>query len=152
MVNTHAVADAQSQTIDPYATTPSNGWQNPIPAGYDIWLLSLTAVASADALISTTVPSWAYLQYPAAKFAFGQTQTAVTRLLRAFNSEVPFSGGAIFCGFSSSIDHYRWGGTPIRIPRGTVIGWNTTSLGAGDLTALLTIGLFPAGMGQDAEI
>lgn len=155
LVNTHAAADAQAQTINPYATTPANGWQNPIPVGYDVWLLSVTAVASVDALISTTIPSYVSLVYPATKFAFGQTQTAVTRLLRTFNVETPYSGGAIFCGAATSgtiPNADGWRGQPIRIPRGALIGWNSTSLQAGDLTALLTIGLFPAGMGQDAEL
>jgi len=152
LVNTHAAADSQAQTVDPYnlvlGTSSFNGYPGPMPQGFDVWLLSVNAVASVAGLISTTAPSVLFMQYLATQTGFG-TVAVVARHVVAYASQIAISGGPnVLIGFGTGTLQQRLG---IRIPRGTVLGWNTTSLIAGTLTANLTIGVFPAGLGQDSE-
>lgn len=153
LANVHAAADAQTQTVDPYGLTGTAqaGFPRPVPDGFDVWLLGLTGTATVDALISTTVPAWCFLQYPSTATAIG-TVGAVSRVVKAFNGQTTFSGGARILHDSVGGVNAAFGPPrPIRLPRGTLIGWNSTSLLAGTLQLNVVLGLFPAGLGQDGE-
>jgi hypothetical protein len=154
IINSHTDAESIATTVDPYAvSSPLAGYPSPLPAGFDVWLLDVLAVANATGVLDNAPPAWAYIQYPATSMAFGGTAQLVTMALKVWDTDNTLSGGAVVLRTAGVNQYISSGNTqlPVRIPRGAVIGWNSTSLITGTLTLLLLLGVFPSGLGQDGR-
>jgi len=151
LVNTHVGGDAVSLNVDPYAfTAVTAGFPTPVPEGFDVWVLNLFATATAATLIDVAIPAWLALVHPSRKTAFG-TVAARSQILRMYDAQITTSGGLrhlIEQGSAQCAAPF----TPQRVPRGSTLTWftNATAATAGNLICAVTLGLFPAGMGQDA--
>lgn len=152
LANVHAGSDSVSLTVDPYALTGAvqAGYPKPVPVGFDVWLLDVLGTASADAMMDGgQTPSWVFLLYPAVATVLG-TAGSSARGVRGFADQLTFSGSARVLLATQADTFGR--ALPIRIPRGTLLGWNTTALAvAGTLQCNAVLGLFPAGLGHDCE-
>lgn len=156
IANVHGGAGEIATPIDPYAmATAANGYPNPVPKGFDVWILNAYGIASAAGVIAASPRSVLYAQLPGTTVAFGAV--ASIRLLRVFAGQTLMSGLISFLttfAAASGLDSPDWPSSlfqPIRVPRGSTIGWNSAAGAAGTLTAMMWLGLFPAALGQDAE-
>jgi len=151
LINTHVAGASEFATVDPYnATSPAGaGYLNPVPRGYDVWVLGtwayrLSGAALVDAMIG--------LSYPATRYAFAGNAASMFAPLRSYLTtalgEATVAGTPYFRSFGDGlIQRYQ----AVRVPRGASIFWSTTNAAAAAVYhAEMLIGLFPAALGQDA--
>jgi len=152
--NVHGAAETLIAQADVYAlpgVTAIAPWPSPVPPGFDVWLLGAFV---RQTLGAGTLDSLLLLQYGVQGFGIDDSDVAVT-----FNSEIPiarwdavFTEGNIF-GLQNG------GGGPfvhvgMRIPRANtpVLSFRSTSSELATFTCQCIMGLFPAGLGQDALV
>jgi hypothetical protein len=153
--NVHTAADDEVSGIDPYA--PGTSAVAPFPAlvpnGWDVWLMGVSAVIASGAATITGArvsvnpgdfqQSWGQ-DDAGAPFVGDQRWTVAY-----FNTvQDDVTGPGLVPALLTP------GGLPfvalkMRIPRGANLAFHTESLGTSTYQALLLMGLFPAGLGQD---
>lgn len=153
IVNSHGGAGTIIATRDPYdlGVATGAGWPAPVPEDLDAWILS-AQVAAAIGDVDTSVATRFELRHPAVSAAFGGTGGTVTQVLRLWDTEVAISGAVAYLGgVGDGVVGYNHPAT--RIPRDALIVFASHKQGAGaaDITLQLVLGLFPAGLGQDAR-
>lgn len=139
IVNTHAAADSQSTSVNPYAiVAPASGFPSPIPEGSDVWIWGF----SANLNVGVAGSGFLGVNYPTTRAAFGVTSSQ--QVVFMFNGDVLVAGVT----FALPVPGYHVD-RAVRVPRGTTIRWDTTSAAAGQAIGRFIIGVFPAGLGQD---
>lgn len=151
---THAAADTQTASVTPYTlANPSNGWPAVVPASLDVWCLAWSAVRTGGAGDITF--SDLFLSVPAS-FAANSGGAAQNIVIQRWGAVIatPSAGP-----FWLTVNDGRIGlrGRPFRVPAGpnrsvdgSTITFRTVANAAGDFQCTLLLGLFPAGLGQDA--
>lgn len=152
MANVHAGAGTLDLAIDPYNFVPNarSGWPQPVPPGFDVWLLRAGAFQLAAAAV---VDAMLYVAYPELQVAYGAYATyGSAQVIQAYNTAA--LGAVTVYGTS----YLRALGTGVignriqtRLPRGSTLGWQSNAGGIGTAAMFLVLGLFPAGLGQDGE-
>lgn len=151
IINTHAVANTQSNTVDPWALAAAAVAPFPaaIPDYLDLWILWASAFTSAGAGAFTGADFTMLI--PAANEAFGAGGSVGMRLA-TFTSELAI-GGTIGSQLSQST---TGAGIPARlgtrIPRNGTLRFRSVSTGAATYRLDMFLGLFPIGMGQDGLV
>lgn len=154
--NTHAAAGGLTVNYDPYfedvASIPP--WPNPIDEEkQEVWLLDAAGLATAGVLADFE-SGLLLVRHPAAHWGYGENDdlTAVTPAavgvpVARWTSAATVGNVNVLLMASGEVR----APIGIRIRRHTIIQWRTLSDGAGVVSSqlLLTMGLFPAGMGQD---
>lgn len=159
IINSHNSANAVSTTIDPYNLTGAgNGYPVPIGPELDVWLCDVSGGTGIASTIDIDEPSFLGIDYPATTVAVG-TAAAVTQIVKTYTSTVTMADGRIQLTDAGDAEGagpkgrgtaYTGALLPRRIPRGGAIRWETKSTGITTLGARLLLGIFPAGLGQDA--
>jgi hypothetical protein len=154
-VHVHAAGGASviGQTIDPYdpnlaQVTLSNGWPNPVPAAFDVWLMAVTCETGASGANFTS--ALFQISYEAAAMAMRRSAGGTINVEEVIAAWDAFQQiGAEFVG--QMIDPPpNVPQLPRRIRRGdSLVGVSSV---ANNMTVTLgfVLGLFPAGLGQDA--
>lgn len=152
ILNTHIGSDTITTDIDPYApatTFVGNGYPPVIESELDVWLLA----AHARNITGSGDFGGGFLGVRTDPNGMGwrneATATVMDQLYATFNQEAG-AGNANVLRMSTSGAVFIRG--PIRIRRGlSQITFETvkSGVGAGSYKAFLTLGVFPAGMGQD---
>lgn len=148
VVNTHPAADTQTTNLDVYKlATPTQGagWPSPVPEGYDAWLVGSQALQSGAIMTAAMLR----IVYPSESQIYGAAGP-MNMVLRTYLTTVLASVTIGSVLYGRSIGDGQIGRThAIRIPRGATVTWQSISNAAGDISAILQLGLFPAGLGQD---
>jgi len=152
--NVHGAADDEVSTIDPY--NPGDDRIAPYPAvvepGSDVWILGVSGIRSSGAggltggtmgfSVPDTVQGWGrddqgVLVAETPRFIFAQFDNIST--LSAGLSQPPMQTeqGLIYQPVG------------VRVPRGGIISFHSTSAAAAEFQAIFLIGLFPSALGQD---
>lgn len=151
--NEHAAGDARFTAMNPYelgATGLLAPFPSPMPAGFDIWLLSATMRRQSG---SGTVVAGLSVQYAASVQAFGLNDTGTA---------VVFSGEGNLCtwddlatsGFTWGLLQEQAGQQPrlgVRLPRSvdTQVVFRSTSSALATYQCQIMLGVFPSALGQD---
>jgi len=150
--NTHAVANSQSSTIDPYApgTLQWNTYPASIPDGFDVWVLGCSSFSTLtgsnfsegilELISSERHLGWAVDQAGA---AIGGAIALSTVLAR----------WDIAGSFNINLTHEEQSFVKagIRVRRGQTISFSSTSSGALTTRVAVILGVFPSALGQDAS-
>lgn len=152
ILNEHLGTDTITNDVDPYTPATAfigNGYPAVVPANLDVWLLA----AHAQNVTAPGDFTGGLLGVLSATGAMGwrneAASIAMVQMYQLFNVEITF-GNVVALGINSVGDVIMKG--PVRLRRGQdSIRFSTvkTGAGAGSYKAFLTLGVFPAGMGQD---
>jgi len=154
MRNVHAGATSLTSEETPYDILAANAlppWPTPVPAQFDVWLLSasLRRVAGTGTIAATLS-----IRYEATQQGWGiDDSNAAVALLSitsvAFWDAVVVAGDLVMC-FTSGGGGSRW---PInmRLPRkpNTTLVFGSTAGAAATYVCDIILGLFPVALGQD---
>lgn len=147
--NIHAGAESKSSLLKPYAPssgTPRAPYPNPMPAGFDVWLLTAAVTQLSG---SGTLSAQLRLDIPPTQMGISITGTSVEARMTVANWDAVIAENTTF-GVASAVDKPLWRiGT--RIPRSadTDIVFASTSSAIATFDCFMTIGVFPVGLGQD---
>ena len=156
MENVHSAADAEASFIDPYepgALLAVAPYPASVPDGFDLWLLGCSGVRSlgtgdpTGALFvvnpNDTSQAWgiddagvAVIATPGIRVAFFDS---VSEVVQAVTADPLFN----------SVSGQTYIPVNMRLPRGTLLGFETQSAAAAEYQGAFLLGLFPAGLGQD---
>ncbi len=156
MRNEHTDAESLFSRIFPYDVNETtvnnlNGYPAVIPAGFDVWLLSIAAIKVSG---TGTIFASFHVGYGGQAQGFGLDDSDVAEAdsgaipVFAWDSVGTFGGNNILQNEQGIV---RWFG-PLRIantPAAQFQFW-TTSSATSIYQAQITVGLFPAALGQDA--
>ena len=154
--NDHAGADDEQSTIDPYIPgvmiNPTGGYPAAVPAGFDIWITGICVMRATG--VGDLTGGQIDLQSADSAMGWGVDDTAT--IVTAVSSPV-LAAFAVFNTLTNGGNKYAAEiGTgrlraklAQRVRRGQQIRFNSTSGGALNVVAILEVGLFPAGLGQD---
>jgi len=155
--NVHSAADAEVSTIDPYNPGASalGSYPPAVVAGFDVWLVGCSLVQSSGVAGITegtvtlelsgagaNLTGWG--QDDAGSVVTGFSQFNVARFSDIIATIT--AGGSDF-GVTPSGDPMVY--PKLRIPRGGRIRFRSESPAAATYLAVLLLGLFPEGLGQD---
>ena len=154
--NVHSAADDEESFIDPYRVGGSGfgGWPARLPDEYDVWIhqVSLQRTSGAGEVTGAQLR----LGSVGASRFLGWGQSDAPAALNSQAAPVLVAFGAVNTNTGSGIDCATVLGTGeiaailnYRIRRDTLIVFDSTVGAAATLDLVMTIGLFPAGMGQD---
>jgi len=154
MENVHSVADDEASFINPYLA--GSAALAPYPAavrpGFDIWLLGINGQRSSGAggltgaaLSINTTPGQEAFAIDDAGAPVAASGPRV--VLAQFDSISTLTAGIVPPMVTEQGLTYQ--PANIRIPRGGVFNFHSTSAAAAEFQMILTLGLFPAGLGQD---
>lgn len=147
--NTHAGADTQTSTIDPFdATTGAIApWPVPTPPGFDMWLVA-AVVQQTAALVAATAALFTLLPATSQGFGIDEGGAAVVAQVRScvafWDSMVTETH--VFGITEQGIPLVRIGQ---RLRPGTTLLFSTSAAGVATYRCECIMGLFPVGMGQD---
>ena len=149
--NTHSGATGVQSSINPYATTATQGlnsWQSPVEAGFDVWLMYATMQRASggglNAGVCMMVPTADMQCFGINNVGSGVTDT--TKMPVAFWDSIESVTGEDF-GLTESGEMVV--NINKRIRRGTNVTYRTSSAATAVFSMTAVFGLFPAGMGQD---
>lgn len=153
--NVHSGADGERSEIDPYnagadavAPYPTN-----ISAEYDLWLLGVNLIQTVGAgtllteamiLINPATFSQGFGRDDAGAPVVAARAIVVARFTSVVNAVTDLGAEH---GITAEGLCYQT--VNMRIPRGATISHSSESSAAAEFQAVLTMGLFPAGLGQD---
>jgi len=154
MQNTHGAADDEESQIDPYrpgvnAVAP---YPRVVPSAWDLWLLFVGGrqISGGGTLTGAVLginpdnvsQGWGITDAPA------PLVTTPTVQLAAFDSISTLAAGI---GFSPMMTEQGLVLQPVgmRIARGSIFTFNSTSTGSAVFQMYMVMGLFPASLGQD---
>lgn len=152
--NVHSAADDEFSQIGPYAvgeTFRLNDYPSAIPDGWDVWLLGASGRRTSG---SGSIVGQVSLQPPGNVLGWGRDDAgAGTGLL---DSHV-FLGAITAIRDLGPQDPCIWDNEPggtflrigMRIPRGGLLNFNSTSDAAVTVDMLFIMGMFPKAMGHD---
>jgi len=153
--NVHSAADNERTVIDPYAVGPllqQGEWPGTVPAAWDIWIITAGIVRTAGAGDLTG----GQLRFDSNAFGVGFTSDDAGAAITATNQPVLASWAVLNTLLGSATTSAAVIGTGElhariyqRIRRGFSLAWDTTSDAAATFRLWMTLGLFPAAMGQD---
>jgi len=155
MENVHSAADDEQSTIDPYnagvsATAP---YPTAVPEDFDIWILRAQGLRTAGA--GTLVEGWLRYGLPNESLGVGIEDDGTVIVLSSNYTFARFTDVVAAPGGLSNDMLVDANGDPsilvgTRLPRNCTINFATTSgTASATFRALMTIGLFPAALGQD---
>jgi len=156
MLNDHAGADDEESQINPYTpgvlVNPAGGYPPVVRDGFDVWIVGATASRSAGA--GDLTGGVVEIEHQSTDIGWGVTDTgailtsSTPTCFTAFAVLNTLAAGAtpFAAEIGTGLLHSR---AAIRVRRGQVIHWQTTSGGAMEALLILDIGLFPASLGQD---
>lgn len=138
----HAVADTQTLVVDPYNFGSAfNGYPVPVPEGYDVWLIGpVTLVLNALALNMGTMVI--------ASAIAGHLAATTSIPVGIWDNDVSLGGGAGIFGVSNNNPILFPSAT--RLHRGATLDFTTISSAAMIAQFRYRLGVFAAGLGQDA--
>lgn len=156
--NIHAGAGTLTSILHPYDADAATAgvaippYRAPMPPGFDLWLLTIAAVEASG---TGTPTGQLRLDYGLPRLGFGIEDDDSAVLVTpdfpiiAYDSLATFGGKVIFIQESGS-PHWSFG--PMRIPRSAAARflWGTTATDVATYDLLLTMGVFPTSLGQDA--
>lgn len=157
ILNTHVGSDTINTDVNPYSpgtTFVGNGYPAEVPANLDVWLLH----AHAQGITGTGDFGGGQLStiMDALGMGWRNEANAIAMLQPIMSWDVERTEGSLVFLYSNQNDVLLFSGRRsggIRIPRhaDTRIRFTTVKngAGAGTFKAFLTLGLFPAGLGQD---
>lgn len=152
----HTVADTLVVAFNPYAVGATGRiapYPDPMPPGFDIWLLYVTGIQEAG---SSVVNVALRILYPAAQQGFGLDDSGAAVVIDADMPVARFDSV-----ISTSTPNYliTEGGEPIvypkiRLPRSAGIQLQAASVSsaATEHTLHLVLGVFPTALGQDGVV
>jgi len=150
--NIHVAADTRVTSVNPYNQTIGNLPPYPllVPAGFDLWLLS--AAVRQDSGSGTIAASLGIL-YPSTSQAFGEDSSGAAV---EEQDEYPLCSwdAIVTVGISWAVLQQggSWMRFALRLPRFNALELTFRSVSSAAVTwdCVLTLGLFPATLGQDA--
>lgn len=152
--NVHSAADSESSFIDPYNPGANSIAPYPeiVPIGYDVWLIGVSGTRSAGSGGLTgaifvlnpgdTSQGWGQDDAGAAVVGTPSIRLAlfdsISELVQAVATDPMITEqGATYVPIG------------IRIPRNSLLGFETEAAAAAEFQGQFLLGLFPAGLGQD---
>jgi len=152
--NVHSAGDDEQSTLDPYNAllTAAAPYPANVPEDFDVWLLQVTMLRVSGS--GGLTEGWVRIGLPPESIGLGVEDdgTVVTAssnyTLARFTDIIAAPGGL---SNDMAVDA---NGNPVvhlnlRLPRNATINFASTSAAAATFRALLTLGLFPAALGQD---
>jgi len=147
--NVHSAADDEVTVLRPYASAAAAiTVPTPVPDGWDIWLLGGSVLRTAGAggaamvIALNGIPGGMGLDD-------GGTQVTDTPLQILGRWDSIIDDIQAFLGYGATEAGDPWINFNVRLPRGVVIEFHSTSDAAITIQAALQMGIFPEGMGQD---
>ncbi len=158
MRNVHAGAGDLTSVFHPYdadettAGVAISPYLAPMPPGFDLWLLTISAREVSG---SGTPSGILRLDYGAAKQGFGIEDDDSALVASSGHPVIAYDALGTFGGevvFIQEDGNPTWRVGPLRIPRGILARflWSTTATALASYEVMLTLGVFPASLGQDA--
>jgi len=155
MENVHSAADTEQSTLSPYTPgdTRTAPWPEVVPEDFDVWLLRVQGLVTTGA--GTLDEGWIRFVLPPETIGVGVEDDGTPIILSSNYTVARFTDIVSAPGGLSNKMLVDASGEPsiyvgTRLPRGCQINFATTSVTASvTFRALLTLGLFPAGLGQD---
>jgi hypothetical protein len=156
--NVHAGAGTLTSIFHPYDGDAATAgvaippYLAPMPPGFDLWLLTIAAVEASGAGTPTGLLR---LDYSLPRLGFGieddDSAVLVTPSLPiiAYDALATFGAQVVFVQEDGS-PTWRFG--PMRLPRAASLRflWATTATDVATYDLLMTVGVFPSSLGQDA--
>lgn len=148
--NVHAGAGQIITEFDPYALAPAtigNQWPDlqEIRDRFDFWIFGpLQGSVASGAFTGAQID----ILYPSTRVAQIDVSGALAQTLAVFNGVVSVAGLREFMSAPGGEVQVP---CAFRIPRGVTVRWVTQTVVAADLFCYFTCGLFPIGLGQDAQ-
>jgi len=148
--NVHSGADNEVCSLTPYTpgAAAGPGFPDPVPPGWDIWLLGASVIrfsgagGASAALVLNGNPRGLGIDDSGAAVA-----ATPVPILAVWDSiiDAPSTLG----GFMVTEAGDPWVKMNLRLPRGIIIEFHSTSDAAVSLRTAMIMGIFPEGMGQD---
>jgi len=151
--NIHSGADDESSTIDPYSARADAVAPYPadINAEFDLWLLTVSGRRSSGAGGLTS--GLASMTTPIHVQGWGRDDSGSSLIENPRIMWAEFDAISTLSAFSQEPMITEAGEILVkvgmRIPRGALISFHSTSAAAAEFQMIYTLGLFPAGLGQD---
>lgn len=154
--NAHVAAGQLITNFDPYnlagsidPQTALNGYPDPVPEGFDVWLLGAVLLSTTGQLDNARLT----VGVPATGAAFGATGT-VSLPYYFWNADVPIGAtGALSFGGQAGNGSVLPSHRAVRVPRGSSIVFtsvNGAGVGWASIFCDMHLGLFPLALEQDA--
>lgn len=151
--NIHGAADSQATTVDLYnpGDLAHRGWPSTVPMGFDVWVLGaqLQRDAGASNITGGLLRLTAGDTFGLGIGAPSGFEPSDSPILAAFGAS-PTTGPSVIAVYPELGTGKAVAKIGARIRRGFVLSLDTTSGGTCTVRCIMTLGLFPEGLGQDA--
>jgi len=155
--NTHAGADTQLSQAFPYEVVPADvraPYPTPMPAQFDIWLLS-AAVRQTDG--ASTVSAGLFILYPTAQIGWGEDEAGAPVVADALMNVAFWDSGRGVGALSIAIAGGSGQGLMVintRLPRSPnlQLQFRSTSSAITTFHCDIILGVFPIALGQDGRL
>lgn len=153
MENVHSAADDERSQLDPYIAGAAalGSFPSPVPAGFDLWLLSASLTHSGGAAAVLVGALLAFNPGPERGWGIddaGAQVTATPRINMVFwdtlNTDTAGTNGVGLT--EQGLPFTKIG---VRLPRGGNLIFDSTTAGATELSVIVIMQLVPSALGQD---
>lgn len=150
--NAHAAANTQISSVNVYAPGAVSVAPYPgtMPDGYDVWVLGAAGLVTAGGNFSTGLLSIQALERQVG-IAVDESGSLIAGTRSTEQGLVRWDSAVTTGGISPLLTEAGEIFAPmgIRVPEGATMRFRSTSGGVGTFRAIVTLGVFPVGMGQD---